>query len=100
MNLSDFLPSDKLLKPWEIFTESNNGKPFAQSVARNLGEALTNKASADFTNQRILGDAGPQAPTSQSMQTQQLPNGGVQGTSQQNPMMMLVQQWMKTQGGQ
>ena len=63
MSLSDYLPSTKfLLHPDQMF-KSKNGKPFMQSLARNLGESLTNKASADYTNEHMLQDQPQSTPS-------------------------------------
>jgi hypothetical protein len=80
--------------------DSREGHPWLQGTARNVGHAAFGEKIGNFTDQRLLGDAGPQAPNSQSLQAQQLPMGGVQGTDSQNPMLMMIQKWMQTQGGQ
>lgn len=62
--LQALMPEKRLLThPWEV-VKSRDGKPFAQSLARNLGHMTHGKAIYDTVDQKILGDtppAGPQA---------------------------------------
>jgi hypothetical protein len=57
MKFSDLIPNTRLLThPWEVF-KSRDGKPFAQSVARNLGHMLHGEGMANYVDQHFLGDA-------------------------------------------
>jgi len=97
MNLGDLLgnPLKLLTAPFD----KREGMTWMQSTARNLNDATVGKYLGAKMDQTFLGDAPPQGPTSQSMQSQQLPMGGVPGGSlKTNPMLSLVQQWMQNKG--
>lgn len=53
MSFMDFLPH--LMNPSQLL-KSNNGRPFIQSLARNVAESSMGKAPTQYVNQHLLGD--------------------------------------------
>jgi hypothetical protein len=68
MKLGDLLPDTHFLTHPQDMFKSNNGKPFLQSVARNLGQASFGKEIAGKVN-GMMGDQPAVAPSQNTFST-------------------------------
>ena len=101
MKFTDLMPDPRFLTHPQDMFKSVNGRPFAQSFARNLGDATFGKAASDYTNTHVLHDLPQQAtPAGATMDTSGLsphPSTQMDNSAQQNGWLALLKQFS---GGQ